>query len=449
MRRQALGATILAVAVAVILIGVPAVLFAVSYVRYNEEQRLQNRIDHLVVIIETAWEHRIPVIENAIAQAVAGDPMAHVRVRTPDGAEYEGGTPSAGQVVAYTAVTRDGAEVAVSVSAWEIWLRSVQLVVIFAFIAVVALLVGALIAVLAARRFARPIINLAKAAEGLGAGQVQPQIALSGVAEVDLVAAELAAAADRVAARLAAERQFTGDAKHQMRTPLTALSMRLEEIQLISSDPAVQEEARIGLEQVERLVQVVDDLLAASRDMHESSSQLIPLAPIVNQQLEEWKPSYAAKTRRLISQIPADQMVVATAGRLSQVLATLIENSLRHGGGTTTLRARIVSRNRVAIEVLDEGKGIPDANVGLIWERGFTTSPSGTGRGLPLARDLVAADNGMLELEQGKPPVFAVYLSTVLREIPSSAGADSAFSGANSRGAALAGTGASVGAGQR
>jgi len=70
---------------------------------------------------------------------------------------------------------------------------------------------------------------------------------------------------DRLAGRLAAERQFGADASHQLRTPLTALSMRLEEIMLESDQAAVRDEARISLEQVERLVTVVDDLLMASR----------------------------------------------------------------------------------------------------------------------------------------------------------------------------------------
>jgi len=387
--------------------------FALSYVRYNEEQRLYGRLNQLVSIVEVSWENHLPVLEQAVMHVVEGEPPAHVVVILPDGVRYEGGVASPDQTVLLTGQTIDGAEISVAVSSWSIWVRSAQLVAIFAVVAAVALLAGALVALEAAKRFARPVVNLANAASQLGQGRVNAQIPVSGVAEVDLVAAELAVAADRVAVRLAAEREFLSSAKHQLRTPLTALSMRLEEIQLISDDAAVDEEARIGLEQVERLVQVIDDLFAASRNKQSSTTQLVALAPIVNQQLEEWQRSYAAKGRRLVSQVPPGQQVVATSGRLSQVLATLIENSLQHGGGTTTIRTRPVSRNRVAIEVIDQGRGISNKHTTSIFERGFTTSETGTGLGLALARDLVAADNGMLELEQASPPIFAVYLSSV------------------------------------
>ncbi|MCW1043422.1 hypothetical protein OJ597_13685, partial [Streptococcus anginosus] len=76
------------------------------------------------------------------------------------------------------------------------------------------------------------------------------------IEEIDLVQEELVRTGERMAGRLAAERQFAANASHQLRTPLTALSMRLEEIELITDDPEIQSEVRVCLEQVERLTQV-------------------------------------------------------------------------------------------------------------------------------------------------------------------------------------------------
>jgi signal transduction histidine kinase len=95
------------------------------------------------------------------------------------------------------------------------------------------------------------------------------------------------------------------------------------------------------------------------------------------------------------------------------VIATLIENSLRHGAGTTTVRSRPSGPSgAVVVEVADEGAGVPDDLAPRIFER-EVTSGKGTGLGLALARDLASADGGRLELAQRRPAVFALFLSGV------------------------------------
>src|SRR5699024_9219091 len=118
--------------------------------------------------------------------------------------------------------------------------------------AVVAVGAGIVVAIWQANRLAAPLLYLAASAEQLGSGQVRPRLEPSGVEEIDMVAAELARSSDRMASRLAVERQFASDASHQLRTPLTALTMRIEEMALAAGDnEEVQEEARISLEQIE------------------------------------------------------------------------------------------------------------------------------------------------------------------------------------------------------
>ncbi|BDZ42834.1 hypothetical protein GCM10025865_21330 [Paraoerskovia sediminicola] len=220
-----------------------------------------------------------------------------------------------------------------------------------------------------------------------------------------------------MAVRLAAERQFAADASHQLRTPLTALSMRLEEITLASDDEAVQEEARISLEQVERLVGVVDDLLRQSRQAHGGTTEPVVLLDVVNQLEEEWIPTFAKAKRSLVIDVPEDERVLATPGGLAQVLATLVENSLKHGGGTTTIRSRASGTSgAVVIEVADEGDGVPDDLAPHIFERSVT-SGAGTGLGLALARDLAAADGGRLKLSERRPAVFSYFLAGVPRTL--------------------------------
>src|SRR5699024_4390150 len=141
---------------------------------------------------------------------------------------------------------------------------------------------------------------------------------------IDLVAMELGRSADRMAARLAVERQFAADASHQLRTPLTALMMRLEEIMAASDQQEVTEEAQISLEQVERLVSVVYDLLARSRQAEGGTTEPVRLIEVVEQQKDEWGPSYEAAGRELIFKVEDDVLLLASPGALAQVLATQI-----------------------------------------------------------------------------------------------------------------------------
>jgi signal transduction histidine kinase len=252
------------------------------------------------------------------------------------------------------------------------------------------------------------MVQLAGNAERLGSGESRLVPIKSGVAEVDQVEDVLERSARRLAATLAAERQFASDASHQLRTPLTALSMRLEEIMQAEDQQTVREEAGSALAQVERLATVVEHLLEGVRDNNMRSGP-VPLDEIVLQQVVEWEPAFGAKHRVVKATGTRGLVALATPNGLSQVLATLLENSLIHGGGTVTVSTRSTGISLV-VEVSDEGPGVPPELGARIFERSVS-GRRGTGLGLAVARELAEADGGRLELVQQKPAMFALFLS--------------------------------------
>ena len=152
-------------------------------------------------------------------------------------------------------------------------------------IAAVAL-AGWLTAVLA-RRLARPVEELAEAAARLGAGDPRPLGRRYGVADLDQVADGLDTSARRLSSLLAADRELAVDASHQLRTPLTALSMRLEEMIAAADDPeVVREEGSAALSQAERLADVVTQLLSPARRATAASAALTGIDEIVRQQVD-------------------------------------------------------------------------------------------------------------------------------------------------------------------
>ena len=281
----------------------------------------------------------------------------------------------------------------------------------------VALIAAYVVAAKASRRISAPLIFLAAEAEQLGSGQVRPRLRRSGIEEIDLVQAELVRTAERVAGRLAAERQFASDASHQLRTPLTGLSLRLEEIELMSSEEEVRAEARACIEQVDRLTGVVEDLLKVSRRTGGGTTEALHLDEVFAQQREEWEPAFTEAGREITFADDVELPVLASPGSLAQVLATMIENSLRYGAGTTTVRARKgTSKRGIVIEVSDEGEGVPDEIAPNVFEKGVSGHGS-TGIGLALARDLAQAMGGRLELAQNQPPVFTVSLAAIPKSL--------------------------------
>lgn len=235
-------------------------------------------------------------------------------------------------------------------------------------------------------------------------GDVPPR---SGIAEVDALVAAVTQRDVELARRTATDRDFAADASHQLRTPLTALLMRLEELATLDDLEAVHEEAQVAIAQVVRLGGVVEDLRARTRT-DEVELPVISLDAVLASLQREYQPSFAASQRSVRVAGERGLMVRARPSDLGQVIGVLVENGLTHGEGTVSVVPRR-SGPSVVVEIRDEGVGIPVAIAPHIFERSVTSS--GSGLGLGLARDLAERNGGRLQLVQSQPAVFEVYLT--------------------------------------
>ena len=272
----------------------------------------------------------------------------------------------------------------------------------------VSLILAAWLGVVLARRLARPVEELAEAAVRVGSGDPRPLARRYGAADLDQIAAGLDRSARRLINLLAADRELAVETSHQLRTPLTALSMRLEEMIASADDPeAVREEGHAALAQAERLADVVSTLLTPSR--RAPSAELTSVDQVIDQQVTEWEPFFRRAGRRLVVKGLRGLHAHFTPGGLAQILATLLDNALMHGGGTVTIETSLNPRS-VIIEVTDQGRGVPPELVARIFERTVSSRPEGTGLGLSLARTMAAADGGRVVLIKARPATFAVFL---------------------------------------
>ena len=277
-------------------------------------------------------------------------------------------------------------------------------------VALLAVGVAVVLGLLYARRIILPLQELAGAADRLGSGDSSPLGRRYGIQELDRVAEGLDGSAQRINDLLSAERDFAVDASHQLRTPLTALSMRLEEMVGAADYPeVVREEGAAALAQTERLADVVGQLLGRARRTAPGAPTVASVDEIVGQQVIEWEPAFRRLNRRLAVAGEKGLFAYATPGGAAQVIATLLDNALVHGAGTVTIRTSRTRRS-VVIEVRDEGGGVPSELAPRIFERSVSGSPTGTGLGLALARTIAAADGGQVVLVRPRPAVFALFL---------------------------------------
>lgn len=260
------------------------------------------------------------------------------------------------------------------------------------------------------RGVADSLEQLVTLASRFGAGEARLSTLHSGITELDTISDVMSRRAHDMTRSLAAERDFAADASHQLRTPLTALLMRLEEISMTDDVGVVREEATIAMEQVERLTRVVDDLLGRNRG-GQGPTPAVSLDSVIAALQREWQPAFEQARRSVRVRGERGLVVRSTQVALSQILSTLFENSLVHGRGTVDVHARR-SGPSVIVEVSDQGDGVPAHLAPHIFERSVSSGRSGsTGLGLALARDLAEANGGRLDLVQARPPRFALFLS--------------------------------------
>jgi signal transduction histidine kinase len=409
MRRRLLFSTLAVAVTAVLLFGLP-LAFVMSQLQVSAaHQQVQRDATTVARALQNRVRSGLPADIADAADAARSLPDRYVSI-SRDGMKPVsfGELPARGSAIVARAVTRDFRVIVVSDRAVETAGVTGALALIGS-LAILAMGVAVGLAMIQAKRLTRPLQELAGAADRLGSGQAQPLGRRYGVPELDRVAEGLDGSAERISELLASEREFAADASHQLRTPLTALSMRLEEMLAAADQPeVVREEGAAALLQTERLGEVVSQLLGRTRRSAGGMPELVPIDDVIAQQVVEWDPAFRRKNRKL--EVAGEKSLTAYVmpGTLAQVIATLLDNALVHGEGTVTLRTSQTPKS-VVIEVRDEGNGVPAELAPRIFERNVSGKPGGTGLGLALARSIAAADGGRVVLVRPLPAVFAAF----------------------------------------
>jgi signal transduction histidine kinase len=273
---------------------------------------------------------------------------------------------------------------------------------VLAAIAGVVLAVAAVVGLRLSRTVTAPLAELEEATNAAGEGDLSARAPVdAGPPEIRALAARFNEMVARLEVLLRSQQEFVADASHQLRTPLTALQLRLENLARdVRPEGAGQLEG--ALAEVTRLGALVDGLLSLARaDATEASPASVDLNEVVRGRFAAWAARAEAIDVALQLDVPVGLRAAATPGSLDQVLDNLLANALVASpqGGRVSVRATRVE-TFVELHVADEGPGLTQEQRARAFDRfwrGGRTSP-GTGLGLAIAHRLVTADGGELEL---------------------------------------------------
>ncbi|WP_086850039.1 sensor histidine kinase [Amycolatopsis kentuckyensis] len=212
--------------------------------------------------------------------------------------------------------------------------------------------------------------------------------------------------ASSVSGALAAQRAFVADASHQLRNPLTALKIRLGNLEgHVDDEPAAAdlEAARVD---AGRLHQILDGLLSMAR-AEASGGELDPvvLDEVVADRVADWGVVGEARDVRLVVETSGDGARVCMPPRGAEtILDALLDNALKFTAAGTEIRIAVVREDdRVRLSVRDHGPGLRPDELDRALDR-FWRSPAhqnvpGSGLGLAIVSEIVAHSDGELELD--------------------------------------------------
>jgi signal transduction histidine kinase len=233
--------------------------------------------------------------------------------------------------------------------------------------------------------------------------------------EIAALAATMNTMAQRLDQLLEEHRAFVADASHQLRTPLTALRLRLENLQSDLDGTENAEDLSAAIEETNRLSVLVADLLKLARAEQTAAPEPVDLVELARERVDTWSAIADGAGIALDLTSPGDPVVVsAVHSGVEQILDNLVDNAITVSPADTRVSVTVSPGQREhRIIVADEGPGLADELKAQAFDRFWRldNSTPGTGLGLPIARALAEASGGSLLLRDSAAGGLAVTVA--------------------------------------
>ena len=277
------------------------------------------------------------------------------------------------------------------------------------------------------RRALKPVEQIAHKAEDITQHNLSQRLPVVQTGdELERLSISLNHMISRLEDSIQSSKQFVADASHELRTPLTVLRGELEGL---AQDQQLRSQTRESLgsmlEEVDRLAEIVEGLLALSRlDAGEANSECVPfdLGELAASTADQMSLLAEDKNITVICDTSPGVNVEGDRSRMKQVVVNLLDNAIKYTPGGGRICLKIAHEDGYAIlEVADDGIGIPQEALPHVFKRFYRVDGSrsreqgGAGLGLSIVKSICTAHGAQVEVASvsGKGSRFRIRQSLV------------------------------------
>lgn len=276
------------------------------------------------------------------------------------------------------------------------------------YITVAVTLLGGVLAYLVSGRALKPLKSFASQVENVQPDNLADmKISEDVLPEFKQFSKSFNGMLDRLDEGFSAQRQFTGNAAHELRTPLALMQAQIELFSVEHSDIQHDTAELLELlqEQTERMSQMTKTLLEMSELRTVPCNDVIELAPMFEEVFADLAP--LAEKRGITLECDGDGTIIGSDTLIYRMLFNLTENAIRYNRPNESVRVCVTERNgQIFIRVRDNGNGIPEQYRESVFQPFFRVDKSrsreygGVGLGLALVREIALLHGGRVLAEE-------------------------------------------------
>lgn len=280
-------------------------------------------------------------------------------------------------------------------------------------VAGISLLIATAVAWLLSSMILGPLSRLRAATLGLAGGDLSTRANVDdGPPELRDLGQSFNSMAERLQQMMERQRAFAGTASHQLRTPLTALRLELEQLEgEIESTSPSQRRVESAIDECDRLHRMIEGLLALSRTEGAGVEVVdTDLVGIVEQRVEQWSALAEEQGVSMVLDVDVRDRVRALPDSVEQIVDNLVDNALEVAPPSSRLVIAIRTADRpdavapmIDLHVIDEGPGLDQDERQQAFDRfwrGAGTARGGSGLGLAVVQQLAQASGGSARLDE-------------------------------------------------
>lgn len=408
--RERLIAAFVGLTIAIIaLYGIPRAYVVAELTIDNESAQVGRATNLIAVAVQEREARGDPLTREFLTRLIEAGERLDYNTLNGGQSVSRSGRPASDADITSTITISSGSTVTLARSGELVMDRVIAAVSPVLLIGIALIMLAVAMGIWLARRLAKPFQELADLAAALGTGRFDVKVPPFRVREAREIARALHSSNSALSELVRRQHEFAANVSHQLRTPITALRLELEDLSLWpETPPVIRTELTRSLGQLDRLSNTVTELLEIARGEQLSGVDDVLLVEIMRAAFARWSTIVTGERRALrIRSAPPTLCARVAAGPLHQVLDVLIENALRHGSGEISLSSRDAGTH-VEISIADEGERPMGQSIFLRRVRGG--SSSGEGIGLAVAKELTEAVGGHLRLDDTPHTSFTLML---------------------------------------